>query len=57
MVSYVTRGVGTAVARISALPVDAGFCVAALVVRRTGADYRYLDWKMNYSLFIFCYQM
>ena len=50
VVSYIARGVGTTVARISTLPVDAGFCVAALVVRRTGTDYRYLDWKMNYFL-------
>lgn len=48
VISYVARGIGTAVARISALSIDAGFCVAALVVRRTGTDYRYLDWKMNY---------
>lgn len=43
MVSYIAGSVGTAVAGVSALPVDAGFRVAALVVCRTGAYYGYLN--------------
>lgn len=48
MISYGARSVGTAVARVPALSVDAGLCVAALVVRRASADYCYLDWKIKY---------
>lgn len=45
VVFHVADGVGAAVAGISALSIDAGVAIAALVIRSAGADGCYLNWK------------
>lgn len=45
VISYVADGIGTAVARVATLPVDASLPVAAIVVRRARSDDRQLYWS------------